>query len=83
MLQADDTLAGATPGPTVALAQGLVETSPTKPMDMYGTLPVNAAGALASAAIATTGTNAAHPNQQPFVVLNFCMALQGLFPSRG
>jgi microcystin-dependent protein len=80
---ADDTLAGATPGPTMALAQGLVETSPTKPMDMYGTLPVNAAGAFASAAIATTGTNAAHPNQQPFVVLNFCMALQGLFPSRG
>ena len=79
---ADDTLAGATPAPAVALAQGLVETSPTKPMSMYGTLPVNSAGTFATTAIATTGSSAAHLNQQPFVVLNFCMALQGIFPSR-
>ena len=81
--QADDNLAGATPGPTMALAQGLAETTPAKTVQMYGTLPVNSTGAFGSSAIATAGNNEAHPNQQPYVVLNFCMALQGLFPSRG
>ncbi len=36
---------------------------------------------LASAAIATTGGQA-HENMQPFLTLNFCIALMGLFPSR-
>lgn len=28
------------------------------------------------------GGNQAHPNMQPFLVLNFCIALQGIFPSQ-
>ena len=38
---------------------------------------------LASAALATTGGGQAHTNVQPFLVLNFIIALQGVFPSRG
>jgi microcystin-dependent protein len=38
--------------------------------------------ALAAGAVATAGGNQAHENMQPFTVLNFCIALQGLFPSR-
>ena len=30
----------------------------------------------------TTGVGQAHDNMQPFLTLNFCIALQGLFPSR-
>lgn len=80
---ADNDAAGTAPGPTMALAQGLAQTSPSKTVEMYGTAPVNSAGAFESSAIGGTGNNEAHPNQQPFIVLNFCMALQGIFPTRG
>jgi microcystin-dependent protein len=33
-------------------------------------------------AIATTGANQPHDNMPPFLVLNFVIALQGIFPSR-
>lgn len=33
--------------------------------------------------IAPAGDNAAHDNMQPFLALNFIIALQGLYPSRG
>jgi microcystin-dependent protein len=46
----------------------------------YGDLtnPVN----LVSSALGNAGTNAGHDNMQPYLALNFCIALQGLFPSR-
>lgn len=37
---------------------------------------------LDSSALATVGGGQAHPNMQPYLVLNFCIALQGIFPSR-
>lgn len=37
---------------------------------------------LAVAAVGTAGGNQAHPNVAPSMVLNFCIALQGIFPSR-
>lgn len=30
----------------------------------------------------STGNGAGHSNQSPFLVLNFCIALQGIFPTR-
>ncbi|OLE52974.1 MAG: phage tail protein [Acidobacteria bacterium 13_1_20CM_3_53_8] len=38
--------------------------------------------AMAGNAIANVGGSQAHENQSPFLVLNFCIALQGIFPSR-
>lgn len=35
-----------------------------------------------AAALGNTGGGQPHPNLQPFLVLNFCIALQGVFPSR-
>jgi microcystin-dependent protein len=35
-----------------------------------------------SAAIAAAGGSQPHNNLQPYLVLNFCIALQGIFPSR-
>jgi microcystin-dependent protein len=32
--------------------------------------------------VASAGNNQAHPNMQPYSVINFCIALQGIFPSR-
>ena len=39
-------------------------------------------GALLPAAIGNAGGSQAHSNQQPYNTLNFCIALQGVFPSR-
>ncbi len=70
---------GVVPGPGVSLAEAVAATSPTTPVANFGTgtpsLP------FAANAIGQTGGQP-HPNQQPFTVLNFCMALQGLYPSR-
>jgi microcystin-dependent protein len=38
-------------------------------------------GAMNSAVVTNTGGSQAHLNMQPFLVLNFCIALQGIFPS--
>ena len=37
---------------------------------------------MAGQAIAAVGGNQAHENRQPFLVISFCIALQGIFPSR-
>lgn len=36
----------------------------------------------APASIANTGGSQPHTNLQPYLVINFCIALQGIFPSR-
>ncbi len=38
--------------------------------------------ALNTASISSTGGSQAHPNMQPYLALNFCIALQGIFPSQ-
>jgi microcystin-dependent protein len=37
--------------------------------------------AMAASAIGSVGGSQAHLNMQPFLTLNFCIALQGIFPS--
>jgi microcystin-dependent protein len=32
--------------------------------------------------VSTVGGSQAHQNMEPFLVLNFCIALQGIFPSQ-
>jgi len=32
--------------------------------------------------VAPAGGNQPHPNLQPYTTINFCIALQGIFPSR-
>lgn len=58
---------------------------PTGDLLAAGTGPVYApAGnlvSLASGHVANVGGSQAHLNMQPFLTLNFCIALQGIFPS--
>ena len=37
---------------------------------------------LNSSSVATSGGGQPHNNMQPFLVINFCIALEGIFPSR-
>jgi microcystin-dependent protein len=39
-------------------------------------------GAMSPQAVSTVGGSQAHQNMQPFLTLNFCIALQGIFPSQ-
>ena len=47
----------------------------------YGA-PANLTG-MSSSAVSSVGGNQPHLNMQPFLTLNFCIALQGIFPPRG
>lgn len=42
----------------------------------------SANGTMAAGAIGNTGGSQAHNNMQPYLTINFCIAVQGLFPSR-
>jgi microcystin-dependent protein len=44
--------------------------------------PDNQLGAMAAGTIANAGGSQAHENRQPLLTLNFCIALQGIFPSQ-
>ena|SRR5215211_4947680 len=45
----------------------------------YG--PASNLQAMAPASLTSVGGSQAHVNMQPFLILNFCIALQGIFPS--
>lgn len=73
---------GVHPGPGKCLAQGLAVQGNEAP------LPVNLYGSgmpyleFAPAALGPAGGGQAHENRQPFLAVNFCIALAGSFPSR-
>ena len=46
----------------------------------YAASPINTA--MASNAIANAGSNQGHENRSPYLVINFIIALTGIFPSR-
>ncbi len=63
------------------------QTSPTGTFwaqDANGNVVFNSTGnaPMADGAIGAAGGNQAHTNMQPFMVVNYCIALQGIFPSR-
>jgi len=68
--------AQATPSTSTVLGVGGV---PGGNLYIYGSGGV--AGALASQTIGVQGGGQAHPNMMPSLALNYCIALQGIFPS--
>ena len=59
------------------LANGRLANS--TPQNLYG--PFSAATAMDPGAVTTVGGSQAHNNMQPYLTLNFCIAMQGIFPS--
>ncbi len=49
---------------------------------IYSTTSDNPDTSLRAEAISSTGNGQAHDNMAPFQALNYCIAIQGLFPSR-
>jgi len=84
-LMADSTTPGAsnggTPSGTAVLgnAAGLIDPSGTFTLQMYSNQSPNSS--LAPQVIGFTGGSQAHENRMPYLVLNFCIALSGIFPS--
>lgn len=63
----------ATPGTTVALAQSVGS-------QIYG--PASNLTAMAPSTVSQVGGSQSHNNMQPYLTINFCIALQGIFPSQ-
>ena len=62
------------------LAQAQAQATNKPAVYIYGTgAPTTQ---LAPSTIGMNGGNGSHPNQQPYLVLNICIALQGIFPSQ-
>ena len=70
--------AGNIPGPTVILGSGSTNQSGNPAVSIYS----NTAPNLALAPLAAIGSGQAHENRMPSLVLNYCIALAGIFPSR-
>ena len=49
---------------------------------IYSANPANATTALDSRSIAPSGNGTPHNNMQPYVAMNYCIALQGIYPQR-
>jgi microcystin-dependent protein len=53
-------------------------------LDGYAKAPATPDTVLNNATIGlSTGTGAPHQNMQPYLVMNYCIALQGIYPARG
>jgi microcystin-dependent protein len=76
---------------TVSAFDGAVDNNATSPAGAFYAKTAdnsllyssgNANSAMNPGVISNTGGSQAHTNQQPYLVLNFCIALQGIFPSQ-
>jgi microcystin-dependent protein len=86
-LQADANTAAASNTSAAAAGNSLGQTiskpssGATTAFNMYNTT-LTPAAPLTPASLTPAGGNQPHENRQPFLVLNICIALQGIFPSR-
>jgi microcystin-dependent protein len=60
----------------------LLAETPTSVGPIYSDAGADPNVSLASTSVANVGGGQAHENMQPYIAVNFCIALQGLFPSR-
>jgi len=73
---------GITPTTTKAVSQAqvFIQGGTTAAAQIYGTGAPS--GAMRPDAVTNAGGSQPHENRQPYLVLNLCIALQGIFPSR-
>ena len=54
----------------------------SRPVNMYAPATTTPSVQMSAGIMAAAGGSQAHENRQPFLGIQFCMSLQGLFPSR-
>ena len=64
-----------TPAPSVSLARSSGGTA-------FKQSPFGGVGPMSASTIGSTGGSQPHNNMQPYLTMNFCIALQGIFPAR-
>lgn len=67
---------------TTAVASPNVSLSRSRGTNLYQTNAAANMVPMANQKIGVTGGSQPHSNMQPYLTLNFCIALQGIFPSR-
>ncbi|MES2988244.1 MAG: tail fiber protein [Pseudomonadota bacterium] len=70
-----------TAAPTTNIPSSATLLSTTAPNDLY-TGPGSGLGTMMPQAVSNVGGSQAHENRQPYLVLNWIVALQGVFPSQ-
>jgi microcystin-dependent protein len=83
-MRADSTTTGTGQTPTATSVLGISSGS-GNPVQAFNVAIYNSAGpgsSLADQVISNNGGGQPHTNQQPYLTLNFSIALQGVFPSR-
>jgi microcystin-dependent protein len=68
------------PDPTYIFAQGYKASPPTSNPKGYNAGPPNIA--MAAGMISSAGGSQPHPNLQPYLCLNYCIAMYGIYPAR-
>jgi microcystin-dependent protein len=71
----------AIPSSTVGLAQAETVATNKQSVSIYGS-PVAGPPHFDPSAIGFSGKGQPHQNQQPYLVLNYCISMDGVFPSR-
>lgn len=74
-------LGGSVPAATKSLAQATAATNPQADVNLYST-GLTGLTTMNTASISNTGGSQPHNNMMPYLVLNFIIALQGIFPSQ-
>jgi microcystin-dependent protein len=76
-------LAGSASDPTNNILAQCNTGTPRQPnLNVPNFVPPPATGSLAQTAVSMAGGNLPHPNIQPYLCVNFIIALNGIFPSR-
>jgi microcystin-dependent protein len=66
--------------PTTPIPASVVVLASSAPSEAYA--PADQLAAMREGTIGNVGGSQAHENMQPYLAVNFCIALQGIFPSR-
>jgi microcystin-dependent protein len=72
---------GDVPSPNANFLSGAEIPTNNVPVATYAA-PGGSPVPLATTMLGLTGNNVPHQNMQPYLVVNYCVALQGIFPSR-
>jgi microcystin-dependent protein len=70
------------PNANLMVGEGIPGSKKVNPVEFYKQ-DATSMVSMASDSLSVSGGGQAHENQQPYLTLNYCIALMGLFPSRG